>query len=330
MNGNINYLLENQPNAIMVTYDFIYKIISMLFISNNTFIYIDKNKLGNILGFYPISYTSSEFLADEQGNLYVSFWLINGKNYTLPYSDLIPLRRFYSKHDLLGSSNKALIEPVETQHTSNQGISNAIKTSNAVRGIIKYSQNLKEDDIKKNRDQFVKDFFDTEQNGEGIAALDNKGEFKEINLKPITLDKDQLEHVDQRVLNYFGLNKSILSSNFTSEQWNAFYESILEPLAIYLGQSFTSKIFKQKSIKDGHKIEFTVNRVQYASTDTKIKMVKEIAALGVLTIDQALEILDLPTIGGEEGSRRVQSLNYINALLADKYQLGGDNSGEGN
>ena len=35
-------------------------------------------------------------------------------------------------------------------------------------------------------------------------------------------------------------------------------------------------------------------------------------------------MFDMPTIGGEEGSRRVQTLNMVNAELADKYQTGGD------
>ena len=44
--------------------------------------------------------------------------------------------------------------------------------------------------------------------------------------------------------------------------------------------------------------------------------------MGLLTVDQALMILDLAPIGGKEGKKRMQSLNYINAEIADVYQLG--------
>lgn len=330
--GDIDYLLANKPNPIMTSYDFIYKIISLLYVHNNVFIYIDKDATGMIIGFYPINFTTSEFLKDEENNLYIKFWVLNGKTYVLPYQDLIHLRRFYNEQDLIGSSNRILQKPLQTLVTAEEGIGTAIKTSNSLRGIIKYTSNLKETDIRKNRDQFVKDFLNDD--GVGIAAVDNKGEFKELNLKPITLDKDQLGHVSQRVLNYFQINKNILASDFTPEQWNAFFESVLEPLAIYLSQTFTTQIFTKEAIKDGNTIEFTVNRVQYASMDTKIKIVKEAGSLGVLTVDQALNILDLPEIGGEEGKRRLQSLNYINSQLADIYQLGkikkkvGDDDGE--
>ena len=332
INGDINYLLANQPNPIMTTYDFIYRIISLLYLQNNVFVYIDKDDKGFIIGFYPINYSTAEWLKDSSNNLYLKFWLPNGKDYYLPYGDLIHLRRFYNDDDLIGSSNRALMPALQNQVTAEEGISNAIKVSNSLRGVLKFTQNLKPDDIEKNKKAFVDSFINATDN-DGIAAIDNKTEFNELNMKPITLDKDQLEHVDQRVLNYFNLNKSIISGDFTPTQWNAFYETVLEPLAIYLEQSFKMKIFSRKAIKEGHSISFSVNRVQYASLEEKVKLVKEVGAMGLLTVDQALMILDLAPIGGEEGKKRMQSLNYINADIADVYQLSrrikdGDNNND--
>ena len=321
INGDINYLLANQPNPIMTTYDFIYRIVSLLYFQNNVFVYIDKDDKGFITGFYPINYSTAEWQKDSDNNLYLKFWLSNGKCYILPYGDLIHLRRFYNDDDLIGSSNRALMPALQNQITAEEGISNAIKVSNSLRGVLKFTQNLKKEDIEKNKKDFVDSFINATDN-DGIAAIDNKTEFNELNIKPITLDKDQLEHVDQRVLNYFNLNKSIISGDFTPQQWNAFYETVLEPIAIYLEQSFKIKIFSKAAIKDGNSISFSVNRVQYASLDDKIKLVKEVGAMGLLTVDQALNILDLPPIGGEEGKKRMQSLNYINADIADIYQLG--------
>ena len=94
INGDINYLLANQPNPIMTTYDFIYRIIAQLYLQNNEFIYIDKDDKGFITGFYPVNYTSAEWLKDKNNNLFIGFWLSNGKYYILPYIDLIHLRRF--------------------------------------------------------------------------------------------------------------------------------------------------------------------------------------------------------------------------------------------
>lgn len=43
INGDINFLLQHRPNPIMNTFDFIYKIISMLYTDSNAFVYIQKD-----------------------------------------------------------------------------------------------------------------------------------------------------------------------------------------------------------------------------------------------------------------------------------------------
>ena len=56
----------------------------------------------------------------------------------------------------------------------------------------------------------------------------------------------------------------------------------------------------------------------YASNQTKIETVRELMPFGVLTINQALEILNLPPV--EDGDRRLQSLNNANTEIVDSYQ----------
>lgn len=50
--SNINYLLQIQPNELMNAYDFLYKVVTRLYIHNNAFILIDEDETG-IKGFYP-------------------------------------------------------------------------------------------------------------------------------------------------------------------------------------------------------------------------------------------------------------------------------------
>ena len=135
--------------------------------------------------------------------------------------------------------------------------------------------------------------------------------------------------VNGNIYGYFMISEEIIKSKYTADEWNAFYESVLEPKAIQMGQAFTNAIFSERAIKSGHRIEFSVNRIKYAKTETKINLIKEAGALGLLTVDEGREILDLPAIGGKEGNKRLQTLNVINANLADEYQ-GGGKSGKSN
>ena len=95
---------------------------------------------------------------------------------------------------------------------------------------------------------------------------------------------------------------------------------LIEPRAIQMSDEFTAKIFTRQAIKDGHRIIFTANRIQYLAPKDKIEMLKTVLPFGLLTKDMALEILDLPPIGGEEGSKILQSLNNIDSNIANDYQ----------
>lgn len=323
INGDINFLLSHQPNPINNTFDFIYRIISLLYTDCNAFIYIARDDEGFITGFYPVLATNYELLQSSNGIIYLQFDFINGQTYAIPYLEIVHLRLFYNRNDIFGTSNKVLQTDLETAHTASEGIKNAIKTTSNLKGILQYEQSmLKNKDLVKTKEDFVKDFLNLE-NESGIAALDAKAKFEPVTLKPITLDKDQWERVNNNIFEYFGINEKIINNSFTEEEWNAFYEGVIEARAIQMGQAFTNKIFKIESIKEGHQIVFTANRLQYASLKTKTDLLKVVAPWAMLKVDEGREILDLPPLGGEEGNRILQSLNNIDSTIANQYQVGG-------
>lgn len=322
--GDINFLLSNQPNPLMNTFDFIYRTISLLYTDCNAFIYIAKDKTGFITGFYPVLATTYELLQGADGTMYLQFDFVNGKTYTIPYLELIHLRLFYNRNDVFGMSNRVLQTDLNTANTVTEGIDKAIKTTSNLKGILQYENSmLKEKDLKTNKENFVKDFLNMDNEG-GIAALDAKAKFEPVNLKPITLDNEQLKRVNYNIFEYFGVSEKIVDNSFTEEEWNAFYEGIIEARAMQMSYSFTNKIFKKQSIKEGHKIVFTANRLQYASLNTKTNLLKVVAPWAILKVDEGREILDLPPIGGEEGNKILQSLNNIDSSIANKYQVGGE------
>ncbi len=322
--GDINFLLSNQPNPLMNTFDFIYRVISLLYTDCNAFIFIAKDNLGNITGFYPVLATTYELLESVDGTMYLQFDFINGRTYTLPYLELIHLRLFYNRNDIFGMSNKVLQTDLNTAHTVSEGIDKAIKTTSNLKGILQYENSmLKEEDLKKSKNNFVTDFLNMDNEG-GIAALDAKAKFQAVDLKPVTLDNEQLKQVNYNIFDYFGVSEKIINNSFTEEEWNAFYEGVVEPRAIQMGQAFTNKIFKRKSIKEGHQIIFTANRLQYASLKTKTELLRVVAPWAMIKVDEGREILDLSPLGGEEGNRILQSLNNIDSTIANQYQIGGE------
>lgn len=326
VNGDINYIISTRPNPYMTVYDFIYKVVSILCTQNNEFIYIDIDNNGYLKGLYPLNPLFCT-LVENSGEIWLKFQFFDGNIYYIKYTKVIHLRNFYTSHDFFGENTATLEKAIETQTVADDGIKNAIKISSSLRGVLKATNNmLKSKDI----DQIKNDFINSlKTSTEGIGGLDSRMDFKEINLNPILLDKEQFQIVNGNIYKYFMINENIIESKYNADEWDSFYESVLEPKAIQMGQAFTNGIFNEKAIRDGNRIEFTVNRIKYARLQTKISLIKNIAAYGMLTVDQGLDILDLPTIGGEEGKKRLQTLNVVNADLADEYQ-GGKKNGKSN
>lgn len=304
--GRVHRLISRKPNEMMNAYDFYYKIISLLYLDNNAFVYIMRDKDNLPIGLYPLNSQCYKLL-EYKDNVYVSFTFSGGQKYTASLKDdVIHLKRFYCKEDVVGGSNAPIVKTMSIKHILDEGIVNAIKTTQGIKGVLKTTKAmLKPEDIKRTRDTFVKDFMDSDS---GIGGLDATTDFKEVNINPQTATDGQLKEINSQILNYFGLNEDILQSKYDENVWSSFYESVLEPIAIQLGLEFTNKIFSYGEIYHGNEIVFESNRLQYASNSTKVNILKEAGALGLLTINEGREILNLAPV--KDGDKRLQSLNY--------------------
>ena len=321
MDSQVGFLLENRPNPIMNTYDFLYKITANLYTQKNAFVFIDRDSLNIVRGFYPVTAVSEDLYMNANDEIFVNFRFLNGKTYMLPYLDLIHLRMFYNENDIFGTLDKILYTDLETAHISSEGIKNAIKTSTTLKGILKFTNAmLKNKDIQEARDAFVNDYINLE-NKSGIASLDGKADFQAIDMKPITLDADQLKAVNYNIYDYYGISENIVKNDFNTNEWNAFYEGCIKPRARQMQLEFTNKIFNRKGIKEGNKIIFSTNLLTYATLDSKVNLIKNASAYGFIKTDEAREILGLAKLGGAEGDRILQSLNSIDTTIANSYQL---------
>jgi HK97 family phage portal protein len=318
LNSGLERLLTVRPNPHMNAYDFYYKVVTQLLMRNNAFILVQTNGF-EVTGFYPINASGVELL-ESNSEVYVKFSFMSGKTVTVPYSEIIHLRRFFNESDLFGESNhQALLPTLELIHTTNEGIINAVKQSAHLRGLLKFTQSMmKPEDIKRQRDEFVKDYMDVNNNG-GIAALDAKADYQPLNNDPKMVDGPQMELIESKVHKYFNVNKAIVTSDYNETQWNAFYEGVIEPIAIQMSLEFTSKLFSDRERGHGNEIIFEANRLQYASAATKINLINTLTPLGLLTLNEGREIFNLAPV--EDGDKRLVSLNYVSADKADQYQL---------
>lgn len=317
--NRLNRLLQTRPNRYMSSYDMLYKLTTRLFLYNNAFAYLDRDERGNVRAIYPITASHVDILSDATGSLFCGFMLKSGREVTLPYDDIVHLRRFFNEGEILGSDNDAISSGIELAQTQNDGITSAIKAGASIRGILSFTQIMSPSKLKEEKDAFVKDYLELGNEG-GVIATDQKMTYTPIDHKPVLLDADQAKEIKTKIYNYLGVTESIVNSSYTEDEYAAFYESTLEPIAIALSQEFTAKVFNDREQAFGNSIIFESGRLQFTSNKTKVELISKLAPYGLLTINQALEILNLPSVA--DGDKRLQALNVIDQSIATEYQLG--------
>lgn len=299
-------MIQYRPNMYMNGKDFISKVRTRLEIDNTAFIFIQRDDYGKCVGLYPIPQAEAQAI-DSNGRLYIQFSFRSGYKQVCSWEDLAVLRKDYNNSDIFGDSNTPILTSLELLNVTNQGLGNAIKSTANLRGILKSTKAMIDpEDVKRQKDNFVRDYMSISNEG-GIASLDATQEFNPITMQPQIANYKQIEELRNNVYRYFGVNDNIIMSSFKAEEWEAFYESRLEPFLIALGLELTNKVFTDREKGFGNEIIFEANRLQYTSTATKMQMVG-LVDRGVLSINEYREVLNLSPVEG--GDSRIIRLEY--------------------
>lgn len=320
--SSLNYILQYQPNPLTTAYKFYYRVAAQYKLYNNAFIFPVWNEYtGKLEALYNINAQEIKLL-EYKGELFLKFRFYNGKTYTFPYADIIHIGSMFADNELFGSNNEALMPVLKTANTFNQSMSKFAELVAVVRGILKIAASTKNEDLNARRDDFIRDNLKMENNGAGVIVTDNKYEYTPIQDKQTPLPQRQLLYIKAEIYDYIGTNEAIVQNKATPEQEDDFYEGDIRPFFMQLEQAFTNCFFTRKERGYGNLIVAEGNKLQYAKLSDKLAAVKYLSEIGGLMLDQALVTLGFPPIGGEEGKRRVQTLNMVNADKADEYQLG--------
>ena len=315
---------ENTP------YDALYRMASDLVYKSNAFAVVfytpDFLKVSSIV---PIETRSFRIWEDENsGIIFFRFvWEYDGKEYTLPYSNVIHIKARYNKRRFTGTSpDGQLKNTLELLDYTGEALRNAVKNTANLKGYLKYNNFADDAELKKKVTEFQTAYMSAANNG-GIAGIDNSMEFHEISQQTPNIPTIQSQYLRDNVYRYYGVNDKILTSTFNESEWNAFYESVIEPIALQLTLEFTFKLLSERERGFGNKIIFTANRLQYATLQTRITIGGALYDRGIITINELRELMYYEPI--EDGDVRMISLNYVKTDDQSTYQTGQDNSGSG-
>lgn len=330
--STVQDVLDN-PNQIMTTSEFLEKTIWLLLMNYNVFIiptyytWVDE-KTGAEKRYYdslyPINPTQVNFIEDASGRLFVNFWFWNGEQTTIAYDDCIHIRYNFSVNEYMGGNmlgqpdHEALLGTLQLNDDLLKGVAKAMKASYAINGVVKYNTLL---DDGKTEAALLALENKLRNNESGFLPLDLKADFTPLEHKSALVDEATLKFIDEKILRNWGVPLAILTGDYTTEQYNAFYQKTLEPLAKTISQAFTKKMFTSRERAFGNKIELYPKDLIFLSVQQTLEMINMLSPTGGLFENEkrvALGLRPLPELAG----KRYMSLNWIDANNADQYQVG--------
>jgi len=302
VDDELQYVIGTRPNPWMSAYDFQYKLVAQALEKNNAFALPVFRRNGTLEYLLPVEYTNCEALESENGRtLYMRFQLKNGKETMLPRSELIHLRRHFNRSVVLGDDNTPLDTAVEMVNVANAGMMSAVKSGTSLRGIVKLKKiGVKERDVKDRVNEFIDAYLNPENTG-GIAGMDGEMDFVQLDpSRMYSLTTEQMSQIRNNVYRYYGVNEKFITGTYTEDEWN-----------------------------DGHVIQFEADRLQYASTRTRVELGNRLGMLGALTYDELRGIFNLPPLPNGEGKKMIPPWNSEGEAALLKAQKEGDDNNAG-
>lgn len=312
----IRFLLE-EPNPYMGGHLMLEKVATQLALNNNAFILIVRDENGLPQQLYPIPAVTAETFYND-GNLYLKFLFQNGKVSTFPYSEVIHIRNDYNDNDIFGESPAEALESLmEIVHTTDQGIVKAIKNSGVIRWLLKYNTPMRPEDLKKNVQEFVDNYLSVSSKTFGAAGVDSKADAVRIEPKDYVPNALQMSETKKRIYAFYNTNDEIVHSSYSEDEWNSYFEIVIEPIAVQLGEEFTRKLFTRKERGFGNAIYFDAANLQCASLNTKLAL-QAMVDRGALTPNEWRATFNLsPVPDGDKPLRRLdtETVGTVKALL---------------
>ena len=294
--------LKQGPNQWQTWSQFLYRTSTILDIHNTVFVVPVFDERMIITGYYPVLPSRCEVI-EYKDEPWLRYQFMNGEVAAVEFKKCAILTKYQYDKDFFGNSNRALDETMKLIHIQNEGIEEAVKNTSTFRFMAQLSNFAKPSDIAKERSRFVSENLSTDSDSGGFLLFPNTyKDIKQIDVRPYTIDAEQMKQIRENVYNYFGVSEPVLQSSATSELLDGFFNGSIEPFSIQFSEAMTKAIFSERERAQGSYLVATANRLQYMSVSQKVQMAKELGDRGAILIDEIRELFNyapLPNGAGQ-------------------------------
>lgn len=310
-NPSLQSKLALGPNQWQTWSQFLYRVSTILDVTNTAFIVPALDERLNTTGVFPVLPARCS-LTEYEGELWLRYEFRHGQYAAVEFSKCAVLTKHQYKSDFFGDTNAPLKETMQLIHIQNRGIEEGVKNAATFRFMATLNNFSSAADLAKERERFTETNLSTESKSGGFLLFPNTyKDIKQIDVKPYSIDAEQMKQIRENVFNYFGVSENVLQNKAKGEELEGFFDGAIEPFAIQFSEAMTRMLFTERERAQGSYLIANANRLQYMTMTQKIAMVEKFVDRGVMSEEEGREILNLgPKV---EGDTFVIRGEYVNA-----------------
>lgn len=291
-NPSLQAKLKQGPNQWQTWSQFLYRTSTILDVNNTAFIVPVFDERMVITGIYPVL-PSMCSLVEYKDELWLRYQFNMGQYAAVEARKCAILTKHQYHNDFFGDTNRPLKETMQLIHLQNEGIQEAVKNSATFRFMAQLNNFANDEDLEAERRRFVKDNLSSESEAGGFLLFPNTyKDIRQIDVRPYTVDAEQMKQIRENVFNYFGVNEDVLQNKAKGEALEAFFDGAIEPFAIQFSEAVTKALFSERERAQGSYLIANANRLQYMSVSQKVQMAKELGDRGAILIDEIRELFN--------------------------------------
>lgn len=316
--GTANLPLQRKmmlgPNEWQTWSQFLYRASTILDVTGNCILTPVFDERMIITGYYTVLPSRCEVI-DYKDEPWLRYRFGDGKIGAVELRKCGIMTKHQFGNDFFGDSNKPLTETMKLIHIQNQGIEEGVKNSATFRFMAQLSNFAKPEDLAKERERFTKENLATDSKSGGFLLFPSTyKDIKQIDVRPWTIDANQMKEIYTNVANYFGVSEEVMQNRAKGEELEAFFDGAIEPWAIQFSETMTKAMFSERERAQGTSFNVNANRLQYMSVPQKVQMAKELGDRGALLIDEIREMFNfspLPDGAGQVAPIRGEYKNTV-------------------
>lgn len=291
-NPSLQAKMRLAPNQFMTWSQFLYRFSTILDVNNTAFAVPVFDDRMVITGYYPVLPESCKIVEYDK-KLWLRYKFSAGYIGAVELEKCAICTKHQYKSDFFGDRNDTLKETMQLIHIQNQGIEEGVKNSATFRFMAQLSNFSSAEDVQKERQRFTATNLATEAKAGGFLLFPNTyKDIRQIDVKPYTVDAEQMKQIRENVFNYFGVNEAVLQNSAKGEELEAFFDGAIEPFAIQFSEAMTMAMFSEGERAHGTKLMASSNRLQYMSASQKVNMAQQLLDRGVMSVNEARELFN--------------------------------------